>query len=304
MAKISVVINTLNEEKNLPLAIASVKAFADEVIVVDMYSSDKTAKIAADMGARVYEHKKTGYVEPARNFAIGKATGDWVLILDADEVIVPSLANKLKSIVKKQTADYYRIPRKNIIFYRWIKYSRWWPDYNIRFFKKGKVAWGELIHSVPVTTGKGEDLPSEEKYAIVHHNYATIEDYLTRMNTYSGIEADNLIAKGYKFIWKDLITKPLREFISRYLEGEGYKDGVHGLSLAFLQGFSEFLVYLKVWEKEKFLAQTISLSEASEELTKSKKELSWWIFESKIRTKKSLGAFILKLKRKIYQKYA
>src|SRR3989344_3276878 len=138
MPKISVVINTLNEEANLPRALASVKSFANEIVVVDMMSDDKTVEIAKKAGAKVYEFKRVGYVEPARNFAISKAEGDWIFILDADEELTASLSRELSKIAKNGSADYVRVPRKNMIFGKWVEHSRWWPDYNIRFFKKGK----------------------------------------------------------------------------------------------------------------------------------------------------------------------
>ena len=283
MGRVSVVINTLNEEKNLPRLLASIKGFADEVVVVDMESEDKTAEIAEKWGASVYSHRKTGYVEPARNFAISKARYEWILILDADEELPKTLAKKLQQIAKNPTADYYRIPRKNIIFETWIKHSKWWPDYNIRFFKKGKVSWSEVIHSVPMTQGKGADLLAKEDYAIVHYNYASLEDYLYRMNRYTSIQSQILISSGYKFIWKDLISKPSAEFLGRYLVSEGYKDGVHGIALALLQAFSELVLYLKVWQAEKFLPQSVTFSEAKRELEHQKKELEWWMLETEIK---------------------
>ncbi|MBI4157482.1 glycosyltransferase family 2 protein, partial [Candidatus Woesebacteria bacterium] len=130
MPKVSVVINTLNEEENLPTAIASVRDFADEMIVVDMESSDGTVSLAKKLGAKVYSHQKVGYVEPARNFALSKAKGDWIFILDADEVLPKTLQKKLLAIIQTSKNDYFRIPRKNFIFGKWIKHSRWWPDYN------------------------------------------------------------------------------------------------------------------------------------------------------------------------------
>src|SRR3989304_5858919 len=151
MARISVVINTLNEEKNLPRAIASIKGLADEIIVVDMQSDDATKDVAEGLGALVYDHKRTGYVEPARNFAIAKAAGPWVFVLDADEEAQVKLVKKLKLLAVKEDADYYRLPRKNIVFGSWLRDSRWWPDYNIRHFKKGKVIRNQVIHSVPMT---------------------------------------------------------------------------------------------------------------------------------------------------------
>jgi len=295
---ISVVINTLNEEENLPRALASVKNLADEVIVVDMQSGDKTVEIAKQFGAQVYSHERTGYVEPARNFAIDKATKDWVLIMDADEEVSDTLASKLKQIVKNPQADYYRLPRKNINFRRWIKNSRWWPDYNIRFFKKGTVTWNEIIHSVPMTTGKGEDLAVEEKYAILHYNYTSISKYIERMNRYTDIQARMLLAKEYKFNWRDLIRRPTQEFLSRYFAGEGYKDGLHGLSLALLQSFSELTLYLKIWQSEQFKPEALDVRELSKETKRAKRELDWWIIDSLIKS----GGFLSSLPKRIYRR--
>ena len=277
MPKISVVINTRNEEANLPRALKSVEKLADEIVVVDMESTDKTVQIAKKAGARVFNHKHTGIVEPARDFAIKKATGDWILILDADEEIPSTLAKLLKEIAKgESSADYYRLPRKNIIFNKWIQNSRWWPDYIIRFFKKGKVEWSEVIHSVPVTIGRGEELEAKEDFAIVHHNYDSIEQYILRMNTYTSKQADVLIEKGYKFSWSDLWMKPMNEFFSRFFLGRGYKDGVHGLALALLQMLSDVVVYLKVWQAEKFKDEKIELKEIVGVMKQTETDLHYW----------------------------
>ena len=302
MNEISVVINTLNEEKNLARAIGSIKDLASEVIVCDMHSSDSTVEIAEKHGAKVYLHKNIGYVEPARNFAISKARKDWILILDADEELSPKLVKKLKDIVKNPKADYYRIPRKNIIFTRWIKYSRWWPDYNIRFFKKNSVSWSDEIHSIPLTQGAGADIEAKEDLAIVHHNYSSIEQYLERMNRYTTIQADFLINQGYKFIWKDLISKPAQEFLSRYFSGEGYKDGLHGLALCLLQSFSEVILYIKLWQKEKFQNQSITLDESINEFEKEAKDFDWWIMESYIRSGKIIKTLPERIKRLLSKK--
>ena len=299
MDTISVVINTENEQENLPRALASVKDFADEIIVVDMESSDKTLQIAQEAGAMVYSHKKTGYVEPARNFAISKASKDWVFILDSDEEISKSLSSKIKVILTKKSADYFRIPRKNIVFGKWMKHSRWWPDLNIRLFRKGSVLWNEIIHSVPLTKGKGEDFPEKEEFAIIHHNYNSIEQFLERMNRYTNFQKENLIKNKHKFLWRDLIRFPLKEFLGRYFSGEGYKDGLHGLAASLLQAFSEFILYLKVWQSEKFLEQSISISEVEKESRSVVKEIYWWICES---YKKEKG-IIARIPAKILQKY-
>src|SRR5258706_2992203 len=251
-SKISVVINTLNEAKNLSSAIDSVKSFADEIVVVDMESSDSTVEIAKKLGAKVFTHKRKGYVEPARNFAVAKAVNSWILILDADEEIPKSLGIEIQKILKNPKADYFRVPRKNIIFGKWMKHSRWWPDYNIRLFKKGSVSWNEVIHAVPMTQGVGAEIEAKEELAIIHKNYTSLEQYIERLNRYTTQHAEIRRAEGYKFSWKDIVVKPANEFFSRYFFGEGYKDGLHGLALSCLQAFSELVLYLKVWQKEKF----------------------------------------------------
>jgi (heptosyl)LPS beta-1,4-glucosyltransferase len=299
MVKVSVVINTLNAEKDLPQCIASVKGLVDEIVVVDMESNDDTVSIAKKLGAKVYIHRRLSYVEPARNFAISKANGEWVLVLDTDEELSQTLIKKLKSIIANPKADYYRIPRKNIIFGKWIEHARWWPDYNIRFFKKGKVSWNEVIHSVPITTGNGEDLPVDENLAIIHTNYKTIEEYLEKMNRYTSVQSKNLIGTGYNFVWKDFIKKSMKEFISRYFGGEGYKDGLHGLALCSLQAFSEMVMYLKVWQAEKFQPQAITLEEVSAEMEGEGKEFRWWITEMYTRSKGFLTSLPRRIKRKL-----
>lgn len=293
---ISVVINTLNEEKNLPKALASIKDFADEIIVVDMYSDDDTVAVAKRAGARVFEHKRTGYVEPARNFAIEKATGDWILILDADEEIPKTLAKKLKDISQNsKSSDYYRIPRKNIIFGKWIKHSRWWPDFNIRFFKKGYVSWNEIIHSIPLTTGKGADLDTTEEMAIVHNNYTSIEQFIERLNRYTTYQATLLSKDDKDFEWKDIVEKPAKEFVSRYFQGEGCKDGLHGLALALLQSFSELVLYLKIWQIKKFEDKKVSVSKVTQHLKETQKEINYWTADALLKEK---GGFVQKIKRK------
>ncbi len=277
MAKVSVVINAQNAEKDVPQAISSVKNFADEIVVVDQDSTDNTSEIAKKMGAKVFKHKSVMYVELVRNFAIEKAQGEWILILDSDEEISPTLAKKIKEIIKNPQADYYRIPRKNIIFGKWIEHTSWSPDYNIRLFRKGFVAWIEEIHSVPITQGVGMDIEAKEELSIIHHNYSSIDGYLEKLIRYTKVQSEGLMKNGYVFSWTDLIKKPLSEFLSRFFAGEGYKDGLHGLSLSLLQAFSELIVYLQVWDKQGFVEKNISKDEFKNEFKKSIRDLGWWI---------------------------
>lgn len=279
--KISAVINTLNEEVNIRRAIESVK-WADEVIVCDMYSDDETVKIAKDLGSKVIFHKRMEFVEPARNFAISKVVGDWILILDADEEISESLSKRLQELVRKGiSSDFVEIPRKNTIFGKWIRYSGWWPDYQIRFFKKGTVLWNDQIHSRPETKGVGLKLEPEEKWAILHRSYQTIGDFLDRMNRYTEVQAEELVKSGYKFKWQDLFEKPTSEFLSRFFVNQGFADGVHGLALSLLQAFSFLAVYLKVWERERFKQQDLRLAEFEDETRMIAKDVNYWIKQSR-----------------------
>ncbi len=276
MAKLSVVINAQNVEPDLLRAIASIKNLADEIVVIDQGSTDKTGEVAKNLGAKVFKYKSVRYVELARNFAIGKAAGDWILVLDPDEEITSALSKKIKEILKSPKADFYRIPRKNIIFGKWINHTLWWPDYQTRLFKKGKVSWSEVIHSVPMVTGVGFDIPTKEDLAILHHNYDSIEQYLEKLNRYTSVQADLLARGDYKFGWQDFINKPMREFINRYFTGEGYKDGLHGFSLSLLQAFSELITYVKLWQKNKFKEENIGLTEVVVEIGKKEKEFRFW----------------------------
>ncbi len=300
MAKISAVINTLNEAKKIGRCLASLKGFANEVIVVDMMSTDSTREIAKKYGAKVFKHKRVGYVEPARNFAISKARYDWIIILDADEEISEGLKSYLKKEIKDTKYDYFRLPRKNIIFSKWMKHSGWWPDYNIRFFRKSNVSWGNEIHSIPLTVGQGADLPAKEDFAIRHRHYSSVEEYVTRMNKYTTIQAKELNKKGIEFKWRFIISKPVSEFLRRYFAESGYKDGLHGLTVCLLQSLSELVVYAKLWQKQKFRKVKIDQESTYEELKKASDEFVWWVYESKILTSNNMFKKIwLKTRRKL-----
>lgn len=296
--KISVVINTFNEEESIERAIKSVD-WADEVIVCDMHSADKTVDFAKKLGAKVFFHKRLDYVEPARNFAISKASNEWVLILDPDEEIPSSLRTRLIEVASKmKQIDYVRLPRKNLIFGKWMKASMWWPDYNVRFFKKGKVRWSDKIHRPPKTQGAGIDFPAEENLAIIHHNYQSITQFLTRMDRYTSVETRQLIKQNYIFKWPDLIEKPVGEFLSRFFANKGYMDGLHGLALSLLQALSFLIVYLKVWENSNFNDTTISLTELEAEKNKAGFQINYWVKMTKS-SKNPFKRFLQKMRNRI-----
>lgn len=296
--KISVVINTLNEEKNIARGIKSV-GWADEILICDMYSTDKTVEIAKSLGAKVFTHKRLEYVEPARNFAISKVSGDWILVLDSDEEIPENLKIRLIEISKKmEEINYVRIPRKNVIFNKWMRNSGWWPDYNIRFFRKGKVRWTDKIHRPPTVLGEGIDLEASEEYAIIHYHYDSMTQFLERMIRYTKIQSMELKKEGYVFNWKDLVKKPLSEFLGRFFAKRGFEDGLHGLSLSLLQAFSQLVLYLRVWEMKGFQSGEIQSSELKELSDQSTREINYW-FKYGSLSQNVFKRFAQKLKTKI-----
>jgi glycosyltransferase involved in cell wall biosynthesis len=300
--KISAVINTWNESKNLAECLDTL-GFVDEIIVVDMESTDNTVKIAKQYTDKVYSHPYVGYVEPARNFALKKASGNWLLIIDADERIPLPLAAKLIDVAEKDSADFVRIPRKNLVFGQWLKYSRWWPDYNIRFFKKGVVTWSDAIHRPPITEGVGINLDPEPELALIHHHYRTLDEYLERMIRYTNQQSKELIDDGYEFNLADLVNKPVGEFLSRFFAGEGYKDGLHGFVLSVLQAFSTFVIYLKIWQEQGFTPQQDVMSKPAFRKLISQKfiELKYWLYTVKIHLSHSKAQkYLLKVRRKLH----
>lgn len=276
--KISVVLGVFNEEKNIKRCLESVK-WADEIIIVDDGSTDRTVEIAKRYTDKIFPHKSEGYVEPTRNFGIGKAQGEWILLLDADEEIPDTLALKLKEISDNKDIDFVWIPRKNIIFNKWIKNEGWWPDYNVRFFRKGSVTWSNRIHSKPEIEGQELHLQEREEWAITHYNYSTISQFLEKLDRYTTIEADEFIKANKKFIPSSLISNPMEEFLSRMFARKGYKDSYHGLVLSSFEAFSMQVVMAKVWEKQGFddVDNTQFFHDIEKEARIYKGKLKYWI---------------------------
>ncbi len=274
--KISAVINTFNEEMNIGRALESVK-WTDEIVVCDMHSEDKTVEIAKKYKAKIVYHDRTGFVEPARNFAISQATNSWVLVLDADEEVSDSLADKLKEIASADSVTtHVEIPRKNMIFGKWIRNSMWWPDCHIRFFKKEHMDWPTKIHGKPEPTGQGIRLAHEERWAIIHHHYISVSQFIERNSRYCAIQAKELNESGYVFDWKDLIRKPLNEFLSRYFAHRGFEDGLHGLILSLLQAFMFMQLYIRVWELQGFEQKAVNLRDLKLQTDQGGKDLHYW----------------------------
>lgn len=298
---LSVIISTKNNEDIIERALKSV-GFADEIVVVDMHSQDKTVDLAKKYTDKVFLHKDHGYVEPVRNFSINKTTGDWILIIDADEEVTVGLKKTLLSIAKAsdqaELPDCFYLPRKNIIFDKWIQKTGWWPDYQLRFFRKDHVEWSDEIHSVPITKGEVREFPAKEKFALLHHNYQSVSQFIDRLNRYSSIQS--LEKKPEQELTpSEVIEEFTSSFLRRLFSQEGIEDGVHGASLSILQSAADAIMRMKVWEKQGFPQKNQNINHTLDSLIKFEKELSYWIANSKVRHSSGLKKIVWRLRRKL-----
>jgi len=306
---ISAVISAYNEEKKIAACLDSLK-WVDEIIFVDNSSTDKTAEIAKKYNAKILTQKNDpSNIDLQKNLGIEKATGEWILVLDSDEEVTPELAKEIQSICHSEAEpknlrengqiDGYLIPRKNIIFGKWIEHTGWYPDYQLRLFRNGKGKYQKKhFHEPIMIVGKTEKLNQH----ILHHNYETVSQFLYKhFQIYAPNEADELIRKGYSFDWKGIIRLPMSEFLNRYFASGGYKDGFHGLVLSILMAAYHLAIFVYLWEKKNFVDVNENIiSGLEEELKKSKKDISYWIGTKKILDEKNpLKKGVLKIKRKI-----
>lgn len=248
MTTISVVVNTLNEERNIVECLASV-SWAEEIVVVDMHSADRTVELARDFTDRIFLHEPTGYVEPARNFAIGKALGDWVLVVDADERVPARLAERLRQLATRNgPLAAVLVPRKNHFCGLWLNAPHAFPDYQTRFFRRGAVVWPEAIHAQPQVAGDLLRLEPDPEIALEHRAAETLSSALQRLDRYTSVEARRLHEQGVAFDWWQMLAEPAGETVRRYFQWGIYRYGVHGVVAALLGWFHGTLVHAKLWE--------------------------------------------------------
>lgn len=244
--RISVVVNTKNEEQALERCLRSA-AWADEIVVLDMSSDDETVAVARRYTDRVYSCPDFGYVEPARNLAVSHATGDWVFVLDADEVIPPRLAANVRRIVA-ESGEYalVAIPRRNYIGNYAIKNSGWGADYQPRLYRRGHLTWNDGLHSWPQVEGATRYLSPDSGYYIKHYNYEDLSDFVERLNRYTSIEAGAAVTGGGWANWRDILKEVMEEFGKRYTPKE---DGFYSLALAGSMAFYRFIARCKQLEQ-------------------------------------------------------
>jgi glycosyltransferase involved in cell wall biosynthesis len=243
---LSVTVITKNEAGNIEDCLRSV-AWAQEIVVVDQFSSDGTADIAKSLGARVYQESWKGFARQ-KNSALDKTTGEWILSLDADERITGPLNEEIKETIERKEALHgYFIARRNFFSGQWIRHGGWYPDYCLRLFRKGSGRFEErAVHEKVLVEGPTGYL----KNPMEHYTYRSVADYLIRMERYSRLAALELHEGKRPPLWSALTLRPAFTLLNMYLLRGGFLDGKKGLFLAASYAYYTFLKYYRFSEND------------------------------------------------------
>lgn len=276
MNNISATLAVKNNPIHIMQSIASIESFVDEILIADigMDTLLKENLLKKEKVKIISIPQEVPYVELIREELIQKTNSQYILIIDPDEVFPRGLIELLKTHYAHY--DYFKIPRKNMLFGKWIQHSRWWPDYQIRFFKKEMVNWPKTIHAQPDTKGNGYTVEPKEEYAIFHHNYENLDEYFSKAVRYAKSEAITHAKNNESITFSGTVKKSIREFISRFFAYQGYRDGARGFVLAFLQMVYYVLVYFYYLEEKKFETGEDLLKESSQFFKKGYKESLFW----------------------------
>lgn len=246
MSKISAVVLSFNNEKEITRCLDNL-SWADEIIVIDSFSSDNTARIARAKGAKVFQYSFSTFGR-LRNLALSHASYDWVFSLDTDEVMTPKAIDEIKSICNNpESKDVYYVPRLNTVFGKQLKHGGWFPDYRQpQLFKKRALTYHEQddVHEGFSINGTADYMKS----AIEQFPFDNLEHYLKKMDRYSTLMAKRMIKEKRSFSPIQLITRPAFTFFKRYILRGGILDGFHGLLMAKLYSYYTFQKYAKFWE--------------------------------------------------------
>jgi glycosyltransferase involved in cell wall biosynthesis len=245
--KVSVCVVAMDEEAKIADCLRSAD-FADEHVVVDSHSTDRTREIAASLGARVVERDWPGHVEQ-KNFALAQATHDWVLCLDADERVSPELrASILAALARPDLPDGFEVSRRTWYLGRWIRHGGWYPDRKLRLFRRSAGGWtGRNPHDRVEVRGRVETLEGD----LLHLSYDSVADHLRTIDSFTTIAAREKRAAGESAGLGGLVLRPWGKFVRMYLLRAGFLDGVPGLVIAVSGAYYVFLKYAKLWELER-----------------------------------------------------
>jgi glycosyltransferase involved in cell wall biosynthesis len=246
MKNVSVIIITKNEEKNIRGCLESVR-WADEIIVVDAFSSDATVEMAKEFTPLIYQREWEGFANQ-KAYALGLANNEWVLSLDADEQLSPQAKEEIFSLNDEDVSG-YEILRENYFLQKKITTCGWDKDYQMRLFKKEKatVTTDKLVHEGFIVESKTKKLISP----IYHYTTTSLEKMIGKINYYSTLHAVENYSKKKKITGLSILLHGISAFLRPYISLKGYKDGMHGLLISFLNGLTTILNYAKLWELQK-----------------------------------------------------
>ena len=245
MATLSVLVITKNEEHNIVDCLESVK-WADEIVVVDSGSDDKTVELARRYSQKVYVKPWEGYAA-SKNFALEQCMGDWILWLDADERVTGALGDEIQSILEQRVTDSvgFEVSRKAFFLGKWIRHCGWYPGYVLRLFRRGSGRWSDKkVHEHLELEGKTGKLKSD----LLHYTDPNLWHYFDKFNRYTTLAAEELAGKGEPFQLSQLMVRPVWLFVRMYFLKSGFQDGVQGFILCALSSCYVFTKYAKLWE--------------------------------------------------------
>jgi glycosyltransferase involved in cell wall biosynthesis len=243
--KLTVTVITRNEAANIEGALESVR-WADEIVVVDSFSSDETVDIAQRYTTRIELHAWAGY-SAQRNYAAEVASNDWILALDADERVPSALAGEIQQIMRSEPKiGGYRMPRVSYYLGRWIRGTDWYPDYQLRLYDRriGRFNEKRVHESVELAEGK----PGTLQHDLEHHPYRDISDHVISIDHYTTLAAEEWYATGRRTNPLDVVLHPPAAFLRNYILRRGFRDGIPGFLVSVLNSYYVFLKILKLWE--------------------------------------------------------
>jgi len=246
MIKISAVIITFNEEKNIGRCLQSLEGIADEIIVVDSYSTDQTQEICRSFNVKFLQHPFEGHIQQ-KNYALEQATYPYVLSLDADEALSEKLKASILEVKNNWTYDAYKFKRLTNYCGKWIRYAGWYPDIKLRLWKREKGNWGGTNPHDKVIVGKNVPV-GFLRGDLLHYSYYSISQHVAQINYFSNIAAQEAFNKGKKASFFKLVVGPWFTFIKKYFFQSGYKGGWEGFTICINSSFENFLKYIKLKE--------------------------------------------------------